>query len=94
VPEWCSTAPYVPAPEEDTNAFDAGAPPRVDDEVALVDGAAFAVKPPVGADLAVEGVADFEVVTVKAPAPAVWLAAGAALAEFLTNCRLPVSCDQ
>jgi len=78
-------------PEEDTNAFDAGAPPRVDDEVALVDGAAFAMKPPVGADLAVAGVVVFEVVI---PAPAVCLPAGAAFAEFRTKCRLAVSDDQ
>jgi hypothetical protein len=52
------------------------------------------VKPPVGAGLAVELVDDFELVTVKAPEPAVWLRVGAALAEFRTNCRVPVSYDQ
>ena len=62
--------------------------------MALVDRAVFAVKPPVGRDLAVEPVDDFEVVTVKAPVPVVWLPVGAALAEFRTKCRLAVSDDQ
>ncbi|WP_353368503.1 hypothetical protein [Mycobacterium sp.] len=44
--------------------------------------------------MAVEPVDDFEVVTVKAPVPAVWLPVGTALAEFRTKCRLAVSDDQ
>lgn len=94
MPQWCLTAPCVAPPEEDLNAFDVGVPPCVDDELILDDEAVFAVKPPVGADLEVERVDDFEVVTVTAPEPAVWLPVGAALAEFRTNCRLPVSYDQ
>jgi hypothetical protein len=51
----------------------------VDDEVALVDDT-------FGADLPVE--------LVTAPEPAAWLPPGAALAEFRTKCRLPLSYDQ
>jgi hypothetical protein len=91
VPQWCLTAPCVAPPEEDLNAYDVGVPPGVDDEPALDGEAVFAVKPPVGANLEVD---DFDVVTVTAPEPAVWLPVGAALAEFRTNCRLPVSYDQ
>jgi len=94
VPQWCLTAPCVAPPEEDLNAFDVGAPPGVDDEPALDDEAVFAVKPPVGADLPVDRVDDFEVVTVPAPEPAVLLPVGPAFAEFRTSCRLPVSYDQ
>jgi hypothetical protein len=57
----------------------------VDDELAL-DDAFCLVKPPVGADLAVE--------LVTAPELAAWLPVGVALAEFRTKCLLPVSYDQ
>jgi hypothetical protein len=70
VPQWCLTAPCVFPPEEATNAFDVCAPLCVDDEPALDDDAGCAGKPPVGADLAVELVDDFELVTVAAPEPA------------------------
>jgi hypothetical protein len=59
--------------EEDTNAFDVGTEPCADDdEVAVLDDAVFAVKPVVGADLAVELVddCDRDVVAVGDP-PAV-----------------------
>jgi hypothetical protein len=79
------TAPCVARPEEDTNAFDVGTEPD-DDEVAVLDEAdadvrdvdvvrevELAVKPVVGADLAVGLVddRDWDVVAVEDPEPAV-----------------------
>jgi hypothetical protein len=81
------TAPCVARPEEDTNVFDVGTEPCVDDdEVAVLDDAdadvrdadvvcevELAVKPVVGADLVVELVDDcgWDVVAVEDAEPAV-----------------------
>jgi hypothetical protein len=81
------TAPCVACPEEDTNVFDVGTERCADDdEVAVLDEAdadvrdvdvvrevELAVKPVVGADLAVALVddCDWDVVAVEAPEPAV-----------------------
>jgi hypothetical protein len=79
------TAPCVARPEEDTNPFDVGTEPD-DDEVAVLDEADAdvrdvdvvrevepAVKPVVGADLAVGPLddRDWDVVAVEDPEPAV-----------------------
>jgi hypothetical protein len=77
VPQWCLTAPCVPESEDDTNAFDVGVEPCVDEElpvldedvadlcdVAVVDEVMLAVKPPRDADVAVELVDDFDAAAV------------------------------
>ena len=87
MPQWCLTAPCVASLEEDTNALDFGTEPCADDdEVAVLDEAdadvrdvdvvrevELAMKPVVGADLAVELVddCDWDVVGVEDPEPAV-----------------------
>jgi len=86
VPQWCLRA-CVASLEEDTNAFDVGAEPCADDdEVPVLDEpdgdvrdldvvreVELAVKPVVGADLAVAlvGECDWDVVAVEDPEAAV-----------------------
>ena len=73
MPQWCLTAPCVAPSEADTNEFDVRAEPCADDDlVAVLDeavgafrdvdlvGEVVAVKPAVGAELAVDLVDDHD----------------------------------